>query len=289
MWWTDGHDLYHMHMLIARDIVRRLYDIEMNGFAGGAIVGGGYLNAYATARTSAEKRLAVAKYLAGHAAVGEADCRLELFDGIEEYFDLKTLDFFMLQNRMRRFVLGHTRYLRDVVAAQRMPFYDNRLIELAYSLPDELRLNSRIYNAMLMSRFPDFYRKIPWQKICTPIGKCGLAWGARGFTRRVFGRLAREPRRFGIEIFNPRLTYDYDRWLRHGPALTFLPKLFGDPKAVFPDYAPREAALKEWERHLRGEDRSKVLCRYATLEIWLQQVLTGRYRPVPERRMPNLE
>ena len=33
------------------------------------------------------------------------------------------------------------------------------------------------------------------------------------------------------------------------------------------------AALEE---HLNGNDRSQQLCRYLTLELWLQQVFEGR-------------
>lgn len=51
------------------------------------------------------------------------------------------------------------------------PFMDNKIIDFIYSLPDEWRLNRRIYKQMLLKFFPDYFSGIPWQKDCSPIEK----------------------------------------------------------------------------------------------------------------------
>ena len=42
---------------------------------------------------------------------------------------------------------------------------------ILYNLPDEWRLNRRIYKQMLLKFFPDYFSGIPWQKDCSPIEK----------------------------------------------------------------------------------------------------------------------
>ena len=54
------------------------------------------------------------------------------------------------------------------------------------------------------------------------------------------------------------------------------------PDALYPEYAAREKALAWWDQVLAGEDRSTEVGRVLTLEIWLQQVYAGRYRPGAE-------
>ena len=49
------------------------------------------------------------------------------------------------------------------------PFFDNRLINFIYSLPDEWRINNKLYAAMLTKFFPKYFSEIPWQKTGAPI------------------------------------------------------------------------------------------------------------------------
>ncbi len=54
---------------------------------------------------------------------------------------------------------------------QRLPFFDNNLIEFIYSLPDEYRFNNALYSRMLLKYFPKYFKKIPWQKTRNTIDK----------------------------------------------------------------------------------------------------------------------
>lgn len=75
---------------------------------------------------------------------------------------------------------------------------------------------------------------------------------------------------------------DYIAWLASPPALGFVDTLLRDPDALYPEYVARDAALARWDQVLAGEDRASEVGRVLTLEIWLQQVYAGRYRPGSE-------
>jgi len=269
VWWTDGEqDLMHMHAMAARDVIRAAFDINLNGFAGDLILGGSHL--LAGPRCEHPKQQ-VAAFMG---------CEPGLIESFEAYSHLRTLDFFFLQNRVRRFTYCGTRNLLTSTE-QRKPFYDTRLVDFVYSLPDRVRMHGRIYKRMLLSAFPEYYRHIPWQRVGACIGAprpVVKALHALERARRLAFPLGR---RLGVPITppHPRGMVNYPAWIRAEPAHSFFDSVLNDPDALYRAYLPSERVRDAWEKHLGGEDFSSFLCRHLTFEIWLHQVFTGKFRP----------
>jgi asparagine synthase (glutamine-hydrolysing) len=181
-------------------------------------------------------------------------------------------------NRGRRFInLGVK--LGEVFIQFRLPFFDNHLVELTMSVPENLRGNSYMYNKMLLKTFPEFYKSIPWSHTGVPISWPPLAREAYRFPGRAKRKVLREISRFGIQFSDLRFYDDYPIWIRQEPARSFFDQVLMNSDALYPDYISRKRVRRDWERHLNGEDHPDYMCRYLTFEIWLQQVYAGNYRP----------
>ncbi|MFH1539632.1 MAG: asparagine synthase-related protein, partial [bacterium] len=261
-WITDGQlNLLHMHGFEARAVLNKHFQVVLNGFAGDLVLGGGYLKN--------ENSLDVP--IDENRAVESMGCAPDIIPDLSDYQNLQKTDFFFLQNRVRRFTSEGTRHVITSVV-NRNPFFYNELLELSYSLPDSLRYKSRIYKTMLLHYFPEFFRKIPWQKSGIPIGRLNPIEKALYFPRRARTRLSRKMRRLGLPtLINTEYT-NYPKWIRSEPASSFFKKTLDNHDALFPEYTSRDRALDCLSRHFSGQDRSEMLCRYVTFELWLQRV-----------------
>jgi asparagine synthase (glutamine-hydrolysing) len=243
IWWTDGQfNLMHMHGMEGFYLGKELFDICLNGYGGDSIVGGCYIG-------------------------DEVDSQ---FSELEK-----------INNRGRRFILLGPK-LGEVYLEQRLPAYDNALLEMSMSVPGNLRENEYIYQKMLLKAFPRFYRNIPWQTTGVPIGWPNLAKKTVRFSKKAKHKFLRKMSHFGVKYSDPNSYTDYPNWIRKEPARTFFKETLINSTALFPEYISREKVHHDWERHLSGENFANNLCRYITFEIWLQQVFTGKYRPGEE-------
>lgn len=268
IWWTDGQlSLMHMHGIEARETVRDIFQINLNGFAGDLILGGSYLRDKRFLDSWGDRRL----------FASAMDCDPYLLDNFPVYSSSGKPDFYFLQNRVRRFTFCGTKHLLTFIE-QRKPFYDNRLIEFIYSLPDAMRFQSHIYNLMLLKTFPDFYQRIPWQKTGLPISMSTPVVEAVKLFRRTRKKILRKLESFGIRYDNPLGYTDYPNWLRQEPARSFFDKILNNPSALYPAYISKEQVCNTLTRHQSGENHAEILCQYATFEIWLQQIYENSYR-----------
>ncbi len=258
VWWTDGQlNLMHMHGIEALDSVERP-KINLHGFLGDVVMGGSYVKERGDLEGLQSSEL-VAKQMA---------CEPDHIENWEDYKSLDSAEYYLIQNRGRRFISGGTRMCATSIE-QRKPFFDNELIEFLFSLPGFLRFRSCLYNEMLLHTFPSYFKTIPWRDTGVPIGwPRGLAWAAVQ-SRKVKTRFI-SPGCVGVA--------DYPIWLRQDPARSFSNNLLRNSEAIYPDYIPRERVEADWESHLSGADHADAVCRYLTFEIWLQQVFEGRYR-----------
>ena len=80
----------------------------------------------------------------------------------DDFYDINNSEPFLLMNDGRRFsnmgIVNSSSYV-----GYRYPFLDNQLLEIIYSLPDEYREGNKLYKEMLLKKFPDFFKDIPWQ------------------------------------------------------------------------------------------------------------------------------
>ena len=184
-----------------------------------------------------------------------------------------------IHHRGRRFVAEAGRLGDVFLNYNRLPFFDNSLIEFTLSLPQELIKNSQLYNRMLLQRFPEYFQEIPWQKTGLPIGVSPQHLLIHKIISRGKRAGAKALRLVGIQHDNPDSYVNYPQWIRQSPARGIFDQILRSPSALFQHYLPREKVIMELEKHLQGQDFSKQLCRYLTFEIWLQQLFSGNYRP----------
>jgi asparagine synthase (glutamine-hydrolysing) len=267
VWLSDGqYDLMHMHGIEAVPMIRGLYDINISGFLGDAVLGGSYLR-----REALDHPITT-----GQAAAQVMRRDPNKFEIGNQYLSLHKTDYYFLQNRARRFVYAALDLAESGGVPSRMPFYDNKLLEFAYSLPDALRYGSRIYRKMLLLKFPAYFKSIPWQKTGVPIGYPDSLAKLFNFEKRVRRKLSTLSGGF---IANPLSSYEnYADWVRSEPNCYFFDQLFSNPKAIYPAYLPRKVVQSDWNNHLAGQDNSSKVCRYATFEIWLQQIFEKKFR-----------
>jgi asparagine synthase (glutamine-hydrolysing) len=268
VWLTDGQlNLMDMHGIEFLGTIRGWYDINLSGFLGDAVLGGSYML----------KPEHAADAFGQNSVAEMMHCDPALLESVDQYARLAKNDFYMVQNRGRRFIAAG---LKQSLATfeQRTPFFDNELIDFAYSLPDALRYRSHIYNRMLLQTFPGLYHHIPWQATGVPIDWPDWGVGVAKKLRHYHKKAIWNARRLGLLIQDPESYTDYPRWLRSEPARSFIQQILCGSKALYAEYLPQKPVRALWEAHLSGKDHSTMICRYATFELWLQQVYMGRYR-----------
>lgn len=156
IWNTDGmKDMMHMHGSEFASEIGKNMGVNINGYLGDAVLGGSYLKSKNHLNQRIDKTLAVKVY--GAHAEGYTD----------EFYNIDHYDNFLYMVRGRRLINYGTANLLPWID-QRKPFFDNGVIELAFSLPDEYRENNRLYSAMLQKYFPKYFKDIPWQQTGKP-------------------------------------------------------------------------------------------------------------------------
>ncbi len=269
VWWTDGEsDIHGLAAIGWRKAVRAAYEINLGGIGGDSILGGGYLpkNGFDT-------------YPDPQTMAAMLKCAPELLDQFDDYLSVPKMDVFFLQNHSRRKIMGSPKVWRTFVE-YRDPFYDVRLVEFTYALPDCLRHGSRIYNLMLVRQFPEFYKHIPWQSVGVPISWPHILLRAARQCRIRRASLIRGLNHLGFKCTDRRHYSDYPNWLRAEPSRSFFERVLQNPSALYGEYISREQVTGKLRRHLEGKDFTDTLCRALTFEIWLQQVFAAKHRPM---------
>ncbi|PTL34905.1 hypothetical protein CLG94_12465 [Candidatus Methylomirabilis limnetica] len=285
VWWTDGElALLHMHGIEGLNLYREWFDIVVHGHAGDVILGGSFLTQELVHRPASRELVAQAMR-----------CNPDLLTSFKEYSALHTSDFYFLQNRLRRFAFTGIKYAQTAVVF-RTPFYDNKLFEYVYSLPNELRYKSFIYKRMLLQNFPLFYKGVPWQKTGVPINWPSVAERAGKFRRRLHRAASWRLAKIGINWKSDANYTDYPNWIRQEPARSFFSQILENPAALYPEFYPRWRVIEALDAflvggldYMNGINYAEMLCRYLTLEIWLQQVFEKRYRESPSMTLSGLE
>jgi asparagine synthase (glutamine-hydrolysing) len=242
IWWADGVPGFeNLHNVIVISHTRSLCDVILDGFFGDATIGGLYLNI------------------------------MERFSGENE--------FQIMRNRGRRRIMSGLK--RQMVYTEvRLPFVDNAFFELAMSIPASLRKNAYLYQLMLLRRFPEFFRDIPWEKSGRPINPKKRTVESKGILTRATYRLCAALKKQPIthRLYGRIPMANYAAWIRHEPGRTFFRSMLENDQAHYPRFVSKHDILRQWQRHLHGEDHTQALCRMLTLEIWLQQIFEGHHR-----------
>ncbi|MCB9747046.1 MAG: hypothetical protein H6755_01395 [Candidatus Omnitrophica bacterium] len=190
------------------------------------------------------------------------------------YFNDKNFTIFeKFENRGRRFILLGQK-IRGIYLFQRFPFFDKDLMDFVLSIPEHLRQDSYIYNRMLLSKFPEFFKEIAWCKTRVPI-----SWN------RYKGKIYRLPftmrdrilKKINIHIASSQLYTDYLNWLKIDPAKQLVDEILQNPKAIYRDYIKSEDSEILFDSQRYRKISIDKIGLYITLEIWLQQLFHKKY------------
>jgi asparagine synthase (glutamine-hydrolysing) len=268
VWFTDGQfNVMNMHGVEAADVYRGICDAHLDGYGGDFVHGGMYMGDKPSWGRFDRELVA-----------SRMKCDPEFLGDLAPWDTLERSDYYLIENRARRMNNAGTRMMQ-LLGQERKPFLATGLVEFTFGVPDELRARGRLYRRMLVRSFPEYYRHIAWASLGVPV-----SWprGVRRLGRNLY-KTSRQGeghmRAYGLPgVYSSRYT-DYVAWLASPPALGFVDALLRAPDALYPEYVARDTTLAHWDQVLAGEDQTTEVGRALTLEIWLQQVYAGRWRP----------
>jgi len=258
VWNTDGmQDMMHMHGSEFLPEVTKHMGVNLNGYCGDAILGGGFLS-----------KVPWNQRITGSNSESFYGRFQNLSDIDSDFYNIQHVEPHLHMNRVRRFTIyGSVNALPWL--EQRKPFFDNKLVELALSIPDDYRANNRLYSAMLQKFFPKYFRDIPWQQTGKPAGSLGKA--------SIPGRAARKGMRLLKQLVGIRSTKgytDYPSWIRDDAVAARLAELLNPETARYSILTKDDLAKRWLQPHFSSKlvNNSNQVLRIATLEIYLRKV-----------------
>jgi asparagine synthase (glutamine-hydrolysing) len=182
---------------------------------------------------------------------------------------------FALTYRFRNFSCNGLKHGEAIGVRSRLPFFDNEYLEFVYRIPHEYKKSARLYDLMLLMKFPEFFTDLPWNHINYP---AGLSHKYYYYKSKIGIKLKRMASRTGLTNKFPVRMAEYDEWMRRSPAVELIESVLMSPSALYPDYTDRNKVHSTYKEHLSGKNNSRLLGRYITFEVWLQQILNSRLR-----------
>lgn len=257
VWATDGmKDIMHMHGSEFMEDIAKHVDVNLNGFLGDAIFGGSYINKTTFLNEKVTSETAKFFY---------SDFFEEVVD--LNFYSTEHIDPFLFMNRGRRFInMGTVNSL--TVLEQRKPFFDNDCVELIYSLPDEYRLNNKLYSAMLQKFFPKFFKDIPWQQTGKPVSELPKY----SVVNRVIKKLSIGIKSALRKKLSPKEYTDYKSWILVPEVYKELASILEYNNSEYKELTSDDMLNKYLVNHSLKNDHSKKILRAATVEIYLQNV-----------------
>lgn len=261
VWFTDGMmNMMHMHGSEFLDEVIENIDYNLNGYGGDGIFGSSGIDGKEyTYNQKINKNLAQ-KYYKNYTSDKWVD---------DSFFDIKKIEPFLAMNRGRRFInMGIVNGLTQL--DQRIPFFDNAVIELVYSITDEYRIGNKLYSAMLLKFFPRFFKDIPWQKT----GKTVDKKTSSTLMSKVIKKAKRIPYKLGLLQDTNKSYTDYKNWLKDESIAKELNDILDKQNSQYANYTDEDFRSKYLIPHLEGRKNfSEEILRGTTVEIYLRNVL----------------
>lgn len=256
IWNTDGmQNMQHMHGSEFLGSVSEYIDIILNGYAGGLLTGEWITSKTVNQRVNYQH---ATKILGKHANLAPYN---------SDFYDIEHIEPYIYMNRNRRATnMGTVNNLIRV--EQRKPLMDNNIVELLMSLPDEYRLNNRLYTAVLQKHFPKYFKNIPWQRTGKPVGIVKKPT----LINRVVRKANREIKSaLGISKYS---YVDYPLWIRDKDVSNHLTTILDPKNAHYKHFTNEDLLSRYLKPHLNSRliDNSNKILRAATIEIYLSKV-----------------
>ena len=259
IWRSDGM-LHFMHMqgCITHNKIIELCNISLYGTR----VGGGYF-------LKKLKNKQLNKRISKSSASLIFGSYIKHDDTDDSFYDVDHIDPYFINNRIRMFTNRGCIAVSEGIE-HRNPLLDNDIVEFTFSLPDEYRINTKIYNQSLLYTFPEMYSKIPWEKTGFPISKKITP------LTKTFKEIERFSVRIGLQ--KRRKMLKNREWINSPAALNFMKKILEPSGAIYPDYVRENILEKYLIPHSNGDKNySEQIGRAMTMELWFQQVFNRKY------------
>lgn len=286
---TDGMlNLVHFHEISILDKIKENSDVLLVAFAFDALLGGSYLNRKILSDKSYNELVEV---IYKRDSIGDTVLRslftAELYGKIG-YLPLKALisefskcssdkngnmcDCFLFHNHVRRSSLAANMVYQRSMVEDRIPTYDNDLVDFILKIPPEFRYDHRIYLKFLKKLSPELANI---KNNHTDV-RADLPPGiARIFARkkngiRIFRNALRIKTRGKIKIPFRDDYPDYGEWIRSEDKLRrWVEEILLDEKTMSREYFNKDSIFKIVEDHMnyRG-DYTELIFRLLTFELW---------------------
>lgn len=272
VWKTDGMlNMYHMHYAHLMEEIPVIMDVNLSGFLGDAVLGGSYLER--------KGKLFLNQRITDGVAAQYYGKFHTLCDTRDAFFDIDKIDPYLFYNRGRR-MIGMGAEEAQKTIPQQLPFMDIRLMDLSYSLPDEYRANSKVYNKALLLKYPAYFKHIPDATTRVPIANRPTP--ANYVLEKYHRLMSMVKYKLGI----PTTYTDVYNWIKQPETAAVLRTLLDRRSALYAAYTDRNFVTEFLEPHLRGtSNKMKQVMGAATLEIWLQQLLLGNHVPAEKSQL----
>jgi asparagine synthase (glutamine-hydrolysing) len=265
IWWSDGLvNLINLNANVGINDAGSLFDNAFVGLGGIALNSGNYLleakNGYDYLETD---------YLRTSTSERTLQKLRSFID------DSNSSVSFHFKYRFRNFgTIGLKRSEGSGIRA-RAPLLDNHLIEFIHEVPHKFKRFGKLYKEMLVGNFPDIFADFAHEASKTDVSaktKC-LNFKLRG-VRRAKNIVAKS----GLTQPVTNQLTDYQNWIRIEPAAGFIQHLLLNSEALYSEFIGKKVVIEYLRRHSDGENFAEMILRFVTLEIWLQQILNGKYR-----------
>jgi asparagine synthase (glutamine-hydrolysing) len=287
---TDGLiGCTHLYALSLLPEVRERSNVSFTGFAGDLLLGGSYLSRKLLGPRDDEQLAAAlqnkasiilrgrelsALLMPDYCLLSQAEC-LEPFRNFLHWTSA-TLpgdksDHFFLYQHVRRFTLQGLVMQRSQIE-YRTPFFDNDLFDFICRIPPRLRIEHRVYMAMLRRAFP-VLAHLPYQKTGLPADAPIWQVRARGAiakTARVATRLGFHP----LDLHSRRRGFHhYASWFR-STLRPFVENTLFSTQALSRPYFRPTFLRGLVDEHMNGRrDRTQLISKLLTFELWHQLFL----------------
>jgi asparagine synthase (glutamine-hydrolysing) len=269
IWKTDGLlNSLHMHYSHLMGSIANVMDVNLSGFLGDAVLGGSYLEKKGTVVLNQRITAQTAqRYYGKH---------YERCDINNPFFDINKIDAYLFYNRGRRMIgMGAEEPAKTI--PQRLPFMDTALMDFSYSLPDEFRAHSKVYNKALLLKYPAFYENIPHSGTGVPIANHPTL---SNIIKKKYDRL------LWIAKYKLGMQTSYTNvhnWVREPDTAKLISNILKPENALYPSFTSQDYYKKYWMPHLNGKHNFiREVMGALTFEIWLQQILKKNFIPQSE-------
>ena len=146
-------------------------------------------------------------------------------------------------------------------------------MEFAYSLPDTYRVNSTVYSKALVRAYGDYFTTIRNASSGVPLSEGKIL---RHEMIKKFNKY-RDMVRYKLGM--PVSYTDVYNWIKEPAASKAIVSLLDPKTALYRQFTDVDFVEKYVMPHLhRRMNYSKQVMGAVTLEIWLQEIMLGRYR-----------